>query len=120
MSQIILSGVTDQYVYFTATPGLTSLTVAVAKNATSFTNMTTPTINEIGSDGDYALLMDEQTTVAAGNAFENVRVKVLDGALVVARFDFVLAEPSNQDVNVGSINGTAVLGAGTGGNLWRG
>jgi hypothetical protein len=120
VSQTILSGIIDQYVYFTAVPGLTGLTVAVAKDATSFTNMTTPTITEMGSDGDYALLMDEQTTIGTGNVFENVRVKVLSGTTVVSRFEFVLADPSAQDTNVVSINGTTVLGAGTSGDLWRG
>lgn len=112
MTQWIPSGTTDQYVYFSAAPGLPvgSLTVRVARQTTTFTSMTTPSITEIDSDGDYALLMNQFTTTTAGNLTESVRVKVLEGSIVRARFDFTIFDPNDWDVTLAAnaVNSTSI------------
>ncbi len=74
----------DQYTYFVAVDstdfttretGLSSFTVYFSKDGGTSTAMTTPTINETDATfqpGVYELLLDEGTTVAAGNDMEKV------------------------------------------------
>lgn len=80
----IPSGVTDQYIYFVAVDatdfttretGLSSFTVYRSRDGGTATAMTTPTINETSSanmPGVYELLLDEDTTIAAGNDTEEM------------------------------------------------
>ena len=80
----IPSGVSDQYVYFVAVDatdhatretGLSSFTVYRSRNGAAAAAMTTPTINETDSTnmpGVYELLLDEDTTIAAGNDSEEM------------------------------------------------
>lgn len=76
----IASGVTDQVVYFFAPPGITGHTVDRARNATSLTAMTTPTITEM-ADGLYALLLDEDMTIDSGNLTEAMVFMVKAGGM---------------------------------------
>jgi hypothetical protein len=80
MTQWIKSGVTDQYVYFQAPPGLSSFTVVGSRNSGSgFSTFTTPTVSELSSGtmpGLYALLLDEMTTMTAGNVTESLALHI--------------------------------------------
>ena len=82
----LASGVTDQYIYYVAVDssdyvtretGKTSgdFTVYRSRNGGTATAMTTPTINEVDADnmpGVYELLLDEDTTIDAGNQTEEL------------------------------------------------
>jgi hypothetical protein len=75
----IPSGVTDQYIYFVAVDatdfttretGFSSFTVYRSRNGAAAAAMTTPTVNETDSSnmpGVYELLLDEDTTIDAGD-----------------------------------------------------
>lgn len=75
----IPSGVTDQYIYFVAVDsadlktretGLSGFTVYRSRNNGAATAMTTPTVTEIDTTnmpGVYTLLVDEDTTIDAGD-----------------------------------------------------
>lgn len=75
----IPSGVTDQYIYFVAVDstdlktretGLSGFTVYRSRNNGAATAMTTPTVAEIdvtNMPGVYTLLLDEDTTIDAGD-----------------------------------------------------
>ena len=80
----IASGTTDQYIYFVAVDstdyvtretGLSGFTVYRSRNGAAAAAMTTPTVNEVDSTnmpGVYELLLDEDTTIAAGNDTEEM------------------------------------------------
>ena len=80
----IPSGSTDRYVYFVAVDstdfttretGLSSFTVYRSRNGAAAAAMTTPTINETDATnmpGVYELLLDEDTTLTAGNDTEEI------------------------------------------------
>lgn len=80
----ILSGVTDQYIYFVAVDatdlktretGFSSFTVYRSRDGAAAAPMTTPTINETDSSnmpGVYELLLDEDMTIGAGNDTEEM------------------------------------------------
>ena len=80
----IPSGSTDRYIYFVAVDsadyatretGLTTFTVYRSRNGGAAAAMTTPTINEVDGTnlpGVYELLLDEDTTLAAGNDTEEM------------------------------------------------
>jgi hypothetical protein len=80
----IPSGTTDQVVYFVAVDGtdlhtretgLSSFTVYRSRNGAAAAAMTTPTINETDAtnmQGVYQLLLDEDTTIDAGNDTEQM------------------------------------------------
>ena len=86
--QRIPSGVTDQYVYFrmfdatdhiTPETGLSSFTVYRSRDGGAATAWTTPTVNETSSanmPGLYELLVDEDTTLSAGNDSEVLAIHV--------------------------------------------
>jgi len=84
----IPSGVVDQYVYFVGVDetdlnaretGLSSFTVYRSRNGGAAAAMTTPTVNETDSSnmpGVYELLLDEDTTIAAGNDSEEMALHI--------------------------------------------
>lgn len=122
----IASGVVDQVVYFSAPPGITGHTVERSRNTTSFTAMTTPTVTELGSDGDYTLLLDEDMSVGAGNLTESVVFKIQADGMSTTRIYVELFDPNNYTVGTVTVNtdmrGTesALLAASvnlTGGNI---
>ena len=115
MTQRIASGVVDQSVYFSAPPGITGHTVDRSRDGSAFAAMTTPTVTELGSDGDYALLLDEDMTIGASNKTEALRFKVKAAGMSTTRIDVELydAAASAGDVNVTQVNGVVVTGSGT-------
>lgn len=80
----IPSGSTDRYIYFVAVDatdlksretGLSSFTVYRSRNGGASAVMTTPTVNETDATnmaGVYELLLDEDTTLTAGNDTEEM------------------------------------------------
>lgn len=78
----MLSGVTDQVIYFVAVDatdfttretGLSGFTVYRSRNGAAAVAMTTPTVTEVDSSnmpGVYKLLLDEDMTIGAGNDSE--------------------------------------------------
>jgi hypothetical protein len=80
----ITTGSTDRYIYFVAVDatdmktretGLDTFTVWRSRNGLAAVVMTTPTINETNATympGVYELLLDEDTTLAAGNDTEEM------------------------------------------------
>lgn len=84
----IPSGVTDQYVYFVAVDstdfttretGLSTWTVYRSRNGGAAAAFTTPTINETDSSnmpGVYELLMDEDTTLDAGDDVQEMALHI--------------------------------------------
>lgn len=84
----IPSGDTDIYIYFqavdatdltTAETGLSSFTVFRSRNGAAEVQYTTPTITEIDATnmpGTYALLLDEDTTIASTSDSEEYCVRI--------------------------------------------
>ena len=84
----IPSGTTDRYVYFVAVDatdlktretGLSSFTVYRSRNGAAAAAMSSPTVNETSSGsmpGVYELLLDEDTTLAAGNDSEEMALHI--------------------------------------------
>lgn len=80
----LASGVTDQYIYFVAVDatdlktretGLSTFTVYRSRDGGAAAAYTTPTVNETDTTnmpGVYELLVDEDTTIAAGNDTEEM------------------------------------------------
>jgi hypothetical protein len=121
MTQAIPSGITDQYVYFEAPPGLSTWTVYGARNGAAAAAFTTPTVAEVDSTnmpGLYSLLLDEQTTITAANTSEVLALHISASGWggTVMYVNLI----GDMDVNVASMNGTTVIGAGISGDLWRG
>jgi hypothetical protein len=83
----ILNGVTDEYVYFEMAPGQSSFTVYGARDGGSAAAFTTPTVAEVDATnmpGQYRLLVDEQTTMTAGNLTEELRLHISAGGFEAA------------------------------------
>ena len=84
----IPSGTTDRYVYFVAVDstdlktretGLSSFTVYRSRNGAAAAAMSSPTVNETDATnmaGVYELLLDEDTTLAAGNDSEEMALHI--------------------------------------------
>lgn len=91
----IPSGKTDIYLHFTAESttggpktGLTSFTVYRARNGGSLTLWTTPTTVEFSSSnapGEYALLIDEDTTIASTSDSEMMTLYITATGMVPVR-----------------------------------
>lgn len=89
----ITSGTTDQYVYFVAVDatdlktretGLSGFTVYRSRNGAAASAMTTPTVNETDTTnmpGVYELLLDEDTTIAAGNDSEEMCLHITHASM---------------------------------------
>lgn len=89
----IPSGKTDQYIYFIAVDSvdrltrktaLTSFTVYRSRNNGTATLYTTPTVSELSAanmPGVYALLVDEDTTVASGSDTEEYCVHITQASM---------------------------------------
>lgn len=84
----MLSGTTDQYIYFTARSatdhstrltGLSAFTVYRSRNGGTATVYTTPTISEISAanmPGIYRLLLDEDMTIDAGDYSQEIALYI--------------------------------------------
>jgi hypothetical protein len=92
----IPSGSVNRYVYFVAVDptdyktketGLSAFTVVFSRNGSADTTMTTPTIVEVDAatmPGVYALLLDEGTTLTAGNDSEEVCYYITEDSSAMA------------------------------------
>lgn len=102
----IPSGSTDKYVSFLAvdetdqqTPetgfGSTGWTVVRSRNGAADATFTTPTITEIDSvtkPGEYALLLDEDTTIASGSVEEEMTLTISHAGMMTRRFPISIFE----------------------------
>jgi len=126
----IPSGKTDQVIFFVAydssdhtsrKTGLSSFTVYRSRNGGAATAYTTPTVTELSSSnmpGLYALLIDEDTTIASGSDSEEYAVHItasgmdaVSRTIELYRRDTTtgnqLLVDSNGRVDVTKINGAA-------------
>ena len=101
--QRIASGVIDQVVYFFAPPGLTGHTVDRARNATSLSAMTTPTVTEM-ADGLYALLLDEDMDIDGGNLTEAMSFMVKAAGMSDTPIYVELFDPTEYTVGTVTVN----------------
>lgn len=102
-NQCILSGVTDQGTFFVAVDatdfttretGLSSFTVYRARDVNASAAMTTPTVVEIDATnqpGVYRLLLDEDTTIAAGNDVEHMVFTITHAGMAPVTKEICLA-----------------------------
>jgi hypothetical protein len=122
----IPSGKTDQAIYFVAKDdtgalltGLTTFTVYRSRNGAAEVAFTTPTVTEIDTTnmpGVYALLVDEDTTIASGSDSEEMCFRITQASMepVTRTIELyrrdtttgrTLAVDSNSRVDVGLIEG---------------
>ena len=120
MTQWINSGVTDQYVYFDGPPGLSTFVVYRSRNGAAAAAMTTPTVNETDATnmpGVYELLLDEDTTIAAGNTTESLKLFISAGGWAGKSIEVVLFNYLPADIK--KVAGSSDLQvSGTGGQLY--
>lgn len=122
--QRIQSGVTDQYVYFmlvdatdlkTPETGIASFTVYRSRNGGTATVYTTPTVAELSAanmPGWYRLLVDEDTTIDAGDAAQNMALHITATGCAPARLVIELFRPpvsAGETLTVSSGNGNAAV-----------
>ena len=101
----IPSGTTDQVIYFVAVDatdyvtfetGLSSFTVYRARNGAAAAAFTTPTITQVSSanmPGVYALLLDEDMTIDAGNDEEEVVLRITHAGMMPVTLKYELYRP---------------------------
>lgn len=101
----IPSGVTDQYAYFVAVDatdfttretGLASFTVYRSRNGGAAVAMTTPTINETDATnmpGVYELLLDEDTTLDAGDYEQEMVLHITHAGMAPVTVKVTLFRP---------------------------
>lgn len=100
----IPSGVTDQYIYFIALDpvtgdretGLSGFTVYRSRDGGAATAYTTPTVNETDATnmpGVYELLVDEDTTIAAGNDSEAYVLHITHASMLPVTREIELYRP---------------------------
>lgn len=115
------SAVSDQYIYFVAVSstdrvtrqtGLTGFTVARSRNGAAAVAYTTPTVSEVSASlmpGVYALLLDEDMTMDAGDYSQELCLHITKtGMEPVTR----TIELYSRSVNLQSINGEPITGNG--------
>jgi hypothetical protein len=102
----IPSGTVDQYIYFVAVDatdlktretGLSSFTVRRSRNGAASAAFTTPTVNETdvtNMPGVYELLLDEDTTIAAGNTSEELALHITHAGMAPVTRTIELYRPS--------------------------
>ena len=120
MTQMIESGVVDQFVYFDAPPGLGTWVVYGSLNGAAAAIFTTPTVNETDSTnmpGVYELLLDEQTTMTAGNSTEILKLYISAGGWSGKSIEVVLFDDLPANINQVA-SGGQISAAGTGGQLY--
>lgn len=99
----IASGTTDQYIYFVAQDsdgalltGLSSFTVYRSRNGGAAAAFTTPTINETDSSnmpGVYELLLDEDTTIDAGDDTQEMVLRITHAGMTPVTRSIELHRP---------------------------
>jgi hypothetical protein len=100
------SGVTDQYLYFVAVDstdlktretGLSSFTVYRSRNGGAATAMTTPTVAQLSAanmPGVYSLLLDEDMTIDAGDATQEMVFHITQAAMAPVTRVIELYDPA--------------------------
>jgi len=126
----IASGVTDQYIYFAALDVSNAplvgyaakMTVKRSRNGGALAAYTTPTINATDTGaGGYELLIDEDTTIDAGDFTQEyyVRIKDTGAHMVPVRRTIELFRPAGGDTGKLNVNvthwGDSGVAGGTGG-----
>jgi hypothetical protein len=113
------SGVVDQYLYFVAVdatdfttrePGLATWTVYRSRNGAAEATYTTPTVTEIDATnmpGVYALLLDEDMTIGAGNNTEEVCIHITHAGMAPVTRTFELFD-DNQAGAISDIESALV------------
>lgn len=116
------SGVTDQYIYFVAVDGtdfttretgLSSFTVYRSRDGGVSTAMITPTINETSAanmPGVYELLLDEDTSIGAGNDVEEMVYHITHAGMAPVTRSIEICRPKlsvGETLNVASGIGEA-------------
>lgn len=128
----LASGVTDQYIYFVAVDatdlktretGLSSWTVYRSRNGGASAAMTTPTINETDATnmpGVYELLLDEDTTIDAGDVEQEMVYHITHAGMApvtrtitIFRPDVTAGETLTVASGVASANTTQISGDAT-------
>ena len=115
----IPSGVTDQVIYFVAVDsadyvtretGLTTFTVYRSRDGGTAAAMTTPTVTEVDATnmpGVYKLLVDEDTTIAAGNDSEEMCFHITQASMAPVTRTIEIYRPK---VTAGNTLGVAADG----------
>lgn len=128
----IPSGVTDQYTYFVAVDsgdkvtretGLNSFTVVRSRNGAADVTFTTPTVLEIDGStmpGVYALLLDEDMTLDAGDDVQHMALHITHSGMepvtkeiCIARSKVTAGETLTVSSGVGSANVAQISGDST-------
>lgn len=132
----IPTGETDRYVYFVATDstdgvtrktGMSSFTVYRSRNGAASAAMTSPTVSETDATnmpGVYALLVDEDTTLTAGNDVEEMCLHISATGMKDVTLSVEIYRPETTEgytatvdssgrIDVGSWIGTAVTKSST-------
>jgi len=116
----IPNGSTDRKIYFVAVDstdlktretGLTTFTVYRSRNGGSGTAMSTPTIAELDStnmSGVYSLLVDEDTTLGAGNDTEEMCFHITQASMAPVTRTIELYHPDHPVKNA-AISGFTFL-----------
>lgn len=116
------SGVVDQYIYFVAVDstdfatretGLSSFTVYRSRDGGAAAAMTTPTINETDATnmpGVYELLVDEDTTIAAGNDSEEMVLHITHAGMAPVTRTIELYRPKITAGNTLDVTSTGAAG----------
>lgn len=107
----IPSGSTDRYIYFVAVDstdlktretGLSSFTVYRSRNGGAATVMTTPTVNETDSTnmpGVYELLLDEDTTLDAGDDAQAMVFHITQASMAPVTIAIEIYRPETTEGN---------------------
>jgi hypothetical protein len=107
----IRSGVVDQYIYFVAVDatdfvsretGLASFTVVRSRNGAANVTYTTPTVTEIDlttMPGVYALLLDEDMSLDAGDYTQEVALHITHAGMAPVTRTFELFTDAEGDVS---------------------
>lgn len=118
----IPSGSTDRYVYFVAVDsidlktretGLTTFTVYGSKNGAAAAAFTSPTVNETDASnmpGVYELLLDEQTTLTAGNDTEELCLHITQASMAPVTRVVEIYRPETTEGNTLDVNATGEAG----------
>lgn len=117
----VTSGSTDRKVTFTALdssgqrlPGLTSFTVYRSRNGGALTAMTTPTVAElsgVNAPGEYALTIDEDTTIADGHDNEELLLVVSAATMQTVSIRVLLTRAKLTEGRTGSVKAGGFIDA---------
>jgi hypothetical protein len=111
----LATGVVDQYIYFVAVdatdyvtrePGLSSWTVVRSRNGAADVTYTTPTVVEIDNTtmpGVYALLVDEDMTIDAGDFSQEVCLHITHAGMAPVTRTFELYRDPSAEGDISDV-----------------